>query len=67
MFISFQAFANSGLLAEFVADGKKHCFISNIGKKKAHKLNENIFLIGLFLILFLYDFLWNNILSGRVK
>ena len=26
----YQAFSNSGLLDEFVAQGKKHCFISNI-------------------------------------
>jgi len=26
----YQAFANSGLLAEFVSEGRKHCFISNI-------------------------------------
>jgi len=26
----YQSFANSGLLAEFVQEGKRHCFISNI-------------------------------------
>ena len=26
----YQAFSNSGLLDEFAAQGKKHCFISNI-------------------------------------
>ena len=29
---ALQAFANSGLLTEFVDAGKRHCFISNIGK-----------------------------------
>ena len=33
----YQAFSNSGLLDEFVAQGKKHCFISNIDNLGAIK------------------------------